>query len=455
MARLFGTDGVRGIANRDITADLALDLAIAAASVLSERGELEGHRPIAVVGRDTRISGQFLSASVAAGLASTGMDVLDAGVIPTPAIAHLVAALGADLGVVISASHNPMPDNGIKFFSRGGHKLDDSVEERIEERMGDVGDRPVGANVGTISARPDLVDVYVAHVVSAARAFGGNASPLEGLHVVADAAHGAASTAAAAALGMAGARVDVINAAPTGLNINDGVGSTHLDVLASAVVAAGADVGVAFDGDADRCLAIDHTGAVVDGDQIMGVLALQMKERGTLYRNTLVATVMSNLGLHVAMRAAGIDIVETAVGDRYVLEAMREAGYSLGGEQSGHIIVADHGTTGDGLLTALFLGATVAASGQRLRDLCAPIQRLPQALINVPEVDKSRVFTDEVLQEAVAAARAELGAEGRVLLRPSGTEALVRVMVEAQSEAQSTAVASSLASVVATRLGRA
>lgn len=451
MARLFGTDGVRGLANRDVTAELAVDLAVAAAHVLAERGEFSGHRPRAVIGRDTRVSGEFLSAAVAAGLASAGVDVYDAGVVPTPAVAYLTGVTGADIGVVISASHNPMPDNGIKFFARGGHKLDDAVEEAIEARVGEAWDRPVGANVGRIVTSPDLADQYVAHVGAAVRSFAGNDLPLAGIHLVVDAAHGAASVVGPRALEDAGAKVTVINASPDGLNINDGVGSTHLGPLRTAVLDHGADFGVAFDGDADRCLAIDHTGAVVNGDEVMGLLAIAMKEAGTLYRSTLVATVMSNLGLHLAMRRAGIDIVETAVGDRYVLEAMREGGYSLGGEQSGHIIVAEHATTGDGILTALLVGAQVAAGGS-LRDQCADIESLPQVLINVSETDRTRVHTDVELQAAVASVRKELGDEGRVLLRPSGTEPLVRVMVEAATAEDAERHAQTLAAVVRSRL---
>ncbi|MFP5360311.1 MAG: phosphoglucosamine mutase [Actinomycetes bacterium] len=451
MARLFGTDGVRGLANRDLTAELAVDLAVAAAHVLAERGEFSGHRPRAVIGRDTRVSGEFLSAAVAAGLASAGVDVLDAGVVPTPAVAYLTGSTQADLGVVISASHNPMPDNGIKFFGRGGHKLDDSVEEAIEARVGEAWERPTGAAVGRIVPSPALADDYVAHVDGAVRAFARLDAPLAGLHVVVDAAHGAASVVGPLALENAGARVTTINASPDGLNINDGVGSTYLAPLQAAVVAHGADLGVAFDGDADRCLAVDHEGSVVNGDQIMGLLAVAMRDAGALYRSTLVATVMSNLGLHQAMRREGIDIVEAAVGDRYVLEAMRDGGFSLGGEQSGHIIVADHSTTGDGILTALLVGARVVARGP-LRDQCAGIETLPQVLINVRDADRSRVHTDTEVQSAVTAVRRELGDSGRVLLRPSGTEPLVRVMVEAATADDAQRHAESIAAVVARRL---
>ncbi|WP_062466966.1 phosphoglucosamine mutase [Demequina maris] len=451
MARLFGTDGVRGLANRDLTAELAVDLAVAAAHVLGERGEFSGHRPRAVIGRDTRVSGEFLSAAVAAGLASAGVDVLDVGVVPTPAVAYLTASTEADLGVVISASHNPMPDNGIKFFARGGHKLDDSVEEAIEARVGEAWERPLGAAVGRIVPSAALAGEYVEHVVSAVRSFAGSDEPLDGIHIVVDAAHGAASSVGPAALAAAGARVTTINASPDGLNINDGVGSTHLGPLQAAVVEHGGDLGVAFDGDADRCLAVDHTGAVVNGDQIMGLLAIAMRDTGTLYRSTLVATVMSNLGLHQAMRREGIDIVETAVGDRYVLEAMRDAGYTLGGEQSGHIIVSDYATTGDGVLSALLVAARVAARGS-LREQCAGIETLPQVLINVRGADRSRVHTDRELQAAVSAARRELGDTGRVLLRPSGTEPLVRVMVEAATAEEAQRHGEALAAVVRDRL---
>lgn len=451
MARLFGTDGVRGRANRDITAELAVDLAVGAAHVLAERGEFSGHRPRAIIGRDPRISGQFLSAAVSAGLASAGVDVQDVGMLPTPGIAFLTASTEADLGVVISASHNAMPDNGIKFFSRGGHKLDDAVEAAIEARLGEDWDRPTGADVGAIEPSAHLAQAYVDHVVAAAQTFGGHDQPLAGVHMVVDAAHGAASAVGPAALTAAGARVDVINAQPDGININDGVGSTHMEPLQAAVVEHGADLGVAFDGDADRCLAVDHTGAIVNGDQIMGLLALAMQSSGTLYHHTLVATVMSNLGLHHAMRAAGIDIVESPVGDRYVLEAMRVGGFTLGGEQSGHIIASEYSTTGDGVLTALLLGARVAAAGA-LCELCAGIETLPQVLVNVPNTDRTRVLTDEPLQQAVAAVRDELGDAGRVLLRASGTEPLVRVMVEATSADLARAHADRLAVVVADRL---
>ncbi|WP_297083011.1 phosphoglucosamine mutase [uncultured Demequina sp.] len=451
MARLFGTDGVRGLANRDITAELAVDLAVSAAHVLAERGEFSGHRPRAVVGRDTRVSGQFLSSAVAAGLASAGVDVTDLGVLPTPGVAYLTAAIEADIGVVISASHNPMPDNGIKFFARGGHKLDDGIEDAIEERLGVDWERPLGAEVGSITPAPELAERYVQHVVSAVESFAGGERPLAGLSIVVDTAHGAASAVGPQALRAAGATVTAIHAAPDGLNINDGVGSTHLATLQEAVVAHGADMGVAFDGDADRCLAVDHSGAVVNGDAIMGLLAIAMKDSGALYHDTLVATVMSNLGLHRAMKDAGVTIIEAAVGDRYVLEAMREGGYTLGGEQSGHVIASDYSTTGDGVLTSMLIAARVKAAGA-LRDQVSTIESLPQVLVNVSGVDRARVHSDAVLQSAVRAVRAELGGDGRVLLRPSGTEPLVRVMVEATTQEAAQRHADGLAEVVRERL---
>ncbi|TQL03403.1 phosphoglucosamine mutase [Cellulomonas sp. SLBN-39] len=446
MGRLFGTDGVRGLANRDVTAEVALDLSVAAAHVLGSIGAFEGHRPRAIVGRDPRASGEFLAAAVAAGLASAGVDVDMVGVLPTPAVAHLTASRGVDLGVVISASHNPMPDNGIKFLARGGHKLDDELEKAIEARMGEHWERPVGAGVGRIRIDVGLAgEQYVQHLVSTVQ------HPLDGLRIVADCANGAASEVGPAALRAAGADVVVINASPDGRNINEESGSTHPEPLQAAVLAAHADLGVAFDGDADRCLAVDADGRVVDGDQIMGVLAIALAERDGLAHGTLVTTVMSNLGLRLAMQAAGIATVETAVGDRYVLEAMRAGGYGLGGEQSGHIILAEHATTGDGVLTALQLASRVAATGRPLGELADVVRRLPQTLVNVPGVDRGRT-DDHVLLDAVRSAEKELGETGRVLLRPSGTEPLVRVMVEAATQTEADRVAHELAEVVRERL---
>jgi phosphoglucosamine mutase len=446
VGRLFGTDGVRGLANRDVTAELALDLGVVAAHVLGEVGQFAGHRPRAVVGRDTRVSGEMLSAAVSAGLASAGVDVFDAGVLPTPAIAGLVADTDADLGVMLSASHNPMPDNGIKFFAKGGHKLPDDVEDAIERRIGEEWERPTGAGVGRVRRFPDATARYVDRMVATLP------HRLDGLRVVVDCAHGAASAASPRALREAGAEVIVIGAEPDGFNINDGYGSTHLAKLRDAVIAHEADAGIAHDGDADRCLAIDHLGRDVDGDQIMAILALAFREREALHQDTLVTTVMSNLGLRLAMEREGVRIVQTAVGDRYVLEEMRRSGYSLGGEQSGHVVMTEYATTGDGVLTGLHLLSRVAQTGRSLADLAAVMQRLPQVLVNVRGVDKARVNSDDVLAQAVARAEAELGGTGRVLLRPSGTEPLVRVMVEAPAADQARAVADELAAVVKERL---
>lgn len=446
MARLFGTDGVRGLANEDITAELALGLSVAAAHVLAEPDAFQGHRPVAVVGTDGRASGEFLAAAVIAGLASAGVDVLDAGVLPTPAIAFLTANTGADLAVMLSASHNPMPDNGIKFFARGGHKLPDDVEDAIEKRLGESWERPTGAGVGRVRRLDDGHDRYVAHLLSILP------HRLDGLSVVIDAANGAASRVSPDAFRRAGATVTVIGADPDGLNINDGYGSTHLDNLCAAVAEVGADLGIAHDGDADRCLAVDAAGRPVDGDQIMAVLALALREQGGLADDTLVATVMSNLGMLQAMEREGITVRQTAVGDRYILEDMKVGGFSLGGEQSGHVIFLEHGTTGDGVLTGLMLASRVAQTGRSLADLAAVMTRLPQVLINVDGVDKARVDSHEALQAEVAAARAELDGSGRVLLRRSGTEALVRVMVEAADEAQARSVAERLADSVRANL---
>ncbi len=447
---LFGTDGVRGLANGLLTAELALHLAQATAVVLgqgrsAEARKAEGRRLTAVIARDPRVSGEFLSAAVAAGLASSGVDVLDAGVIPTPATAFLVADRDADFGVMVSASHNPAPDNGIKIFARGGTKLPDIVEERIERAL--EGDRlqPTGAGVGRIRRFADAEDRYVVHLL------GSLPHRLDGIHVVLDCAHGAAAGVSPETFRDAGATVTVIGADPDGLNINDGVGSTHLDVLSEAVVRLGADVGIAHDGDADRCLAVDAQGNVVDGDQIMAILAVAMKERGALAHDTLVATVMSNLGLHRAMAAHGIHVRQTAVGDRYVLEAMNEGGYSLGGEQSGHVIMSEFATTGDGLLTGLHIAAEMARQNKTMAELASIMTVYPQVLVNVRGVDRERV-SDEGVQEAVRAAEADLGDSGRVLLRASGTEPLVRVMVEAASEDVARAHAERLSEVVRQRL---
>jgi len=444
--KLFGTDGVRGLANGHLTAELALDLSVAAARVLADRGEFEGHRPLAVVGRDTRISGQFLESAVVAGLASAGVDVLLLGVLPTPGVAYLTGSLGADLGVMLSASHNAMPDNGIKFLARGGVKLDDAIEAEIERHLHEDWDRPTGGKVGRVRTHPTAVEEYAAHLDGTLR------QRLTGLRIVLDCAEGAAYDAGPRALREAGATVLPIHAEPDGLNINDGCGSTHLEPLRKAVLEQSADAGFALDGDADRCLAVDHDGEVVDGDQILAILALSMAEAGRLAKNTVVATVMSNLGFVHAMKDAGVGVRQTKVGDRYVLEAMKVSGYSLGGEQSGHVIMSEYATTGDGILTALHVLERMAATGKSLQELASVVRRLPQVLVNVPNVDKARADDDAVLAAAVAEEEAALGDSGRVLLRPSGTEPLVRVMVEAGTYDEAHAVAGRLADVVKRQL---
>ena len=446
MARLFGTDGVRGLANKDITSESALKLAQAAAIVLGEQARARGQKPIAVIGRDPRISGEFLAAAISAGLASSGVDVFDAGVIPTPATSFLTADLDADFGVMISASHNPAPDNGIKFFSRGGHKLDDAVEDAIEAALSTKPLTPIGAEIGHVKEFADAKQRYLVHLQ------GTLPNSLKGIKVVVDCAHGAASDLAPKAFQDAGAEVVVIGNAPDGYNINLGCGSTHLSALQAAVVEHRADVGIAHDGDADRTLAVDATGAIVDGDQIMAILAVAAKARGDLSRNTLVATVMSNLGLKIAMKQAGIEMIETKVGDRYALEVIREGGYTLGGEQSGHLIFARHATTGDGILTGLQLLAQMSSTGKSLQELASAMTVYPQVLINVPEVDKTKVDSDSELQKVVQEAKTELGETGRVLLRASGTEPLVRVMVEAQDVGTAQSWAERIARVVEKQL---
>lgn len=444
---LFGTDGVRGLANVDLTAEIALDVSVSAAHVLAERGSFSGHRPVAVVGRDTRASGEFLEAAVVAGLASAGVDVLRLGVLPTPGVAHLTAALGADLGVVLSASHNPMPDNGLKLLARGGVKLDDAIEQAIEQQLGGEWERPTGAAVGRVHDRETAVAEYVSYLIGTLP----DTSP-SGLKVVLDCAHGAAWQAGPAALAAAGHEVIAICAEPDGLNINEACGSTHLDVLRDAVQAHGADVGFALDGDADRCLAVDAGGEVVDGDQLIAILAAARAESGNLVDNSVVVTVMSNLGFLHAMRDAGISVRQTAVGDRYVLEEMRKSGAVLGGEQSGHIIFGDLATTGDGTLTALHVLERMRATGRSMTDLASIVTRLPQVLINVTGVDRAKADSDPAVAAAVATAEAALGDDGRILLRPSGTEPVVRVMVEAATAEIAQSTAEQLADVVRTNL---
>lgn len=444
---LFGTDGIRGLANgATLTPEIAVAVAVAAAHILVESSSNKGRRPSAIIGQDSRASGEFLEAAVAAGLASAGIDVYRVGVLPTPAVAFLVAEGGADLGVMISASHNPAPDNGIKLFSRGGGKLDDAIEAAIEARMGEPWERPTGRGVGRITFDEGAQQRYLEHLLKSVT------TPLTGLKIVVDCANGAASSVGPAAYRLAGAEVIAIHSAPDGWNINDNCGSTHMADLQARVIKEGADFGIAHDGDADRCLAVDAAGNIIDGDAIMVILALGFKARGALASNTIVGTVMSNLGFLQAMRGADIKVITTAVGDRYVLEKMLEGGYSLGGEQSGHLIMREFANTGDGILTALQLAQEVVRTKKSLADLAATMKRFPQVLINIPNVAKDKLKDSQVIAAAIAKAEATLADSGRVLLRASGTEPLIRVMVEASSDNLAQEVAASLAAVVKAEL---
>ena len=443
---LFGTDGVRGVANVDLTAELAVDLAIAAAHVLGEIGAFAGHRPKAIVAQDSRASGDFLEAAVVAGLTSAGVDVYRVGVLPTPAVAFLVKESSADLGVMISASHNPMPDNGIKFFAKGGDKLADQVEAQIEARLGESWNRPTGLDVGRIFFDESAKKRYIDHLLSTMNI------KLTGLKVVVDCANGAASTVAPSAYEQAGAMVTAISATPTGWNINENCGSTHLESLINEVKKSGADIGIAHDGDADRCLMIAKNGEVIDGDQILNILATSYLAEGKLNKQTVVGTVMSNLGFIKSMQAANIKVEKTAVGDRYVLEKMLENDYTLGGEQSGHIIMRQFSNTGDGLLTALQVMQVVAKSKKTLLELASAMQKYPQVLINVKDVAKEKLESSVKIKEAILESEKELAGSGRVLLRASGTESLVRVMVEANDLELAQKVADSLAQLVRSEL---
>ncbi len=443
---LFGTDGVRGLANGFLTAELAVDLSIAAAHILGELGAFEGHRPKAIVGQDSRASGEFLEAAVVAGLASAGVDVYRVGILPTPAIAHLVAESGADLGVMLSASHNPMPDNGIKFFAKGGGKLDDALEAAIEKRMGETWQRPTGRNVGRVINDDSAAERYIFHLLNSLT------MNLNGIKVVVDCANGASSRVAPKTYTRAGAEVIAISHEPDGWNINENCGSTHLENIKAKVLETGADLGIAHDGDADRCLAIDSNGNEVDGDFIMAILAQDWQSRGLLTNETIVGTVMSNLGFFKAMEALDINVETTAVGDRYVLEKMLADDFVLGGEQSGHIIMRHYANTGDGLLTALHLMQTIKSSGKSLSELSAVMKRFPQVLINVKNVSKEKLSISEKIKSEIDLRQAELGASGRILVRASGTESLVRVMVEAQSAELAAQIAEELAALVRSEL---
>ena len=437
---LFGTDGVRGVAGVDLTADLAFNLSTAAASVLADLGEFAGHRPTAIVGQDSRASGQYLEEAICRGLSSAGIDVYRVGILPTPAISFLVKDRGADLGVMISASHNPASDNGIKFFDRTGSKLADQIEAKIESVLGQIVESSNGA--GSVIEDLGAKESYIQNLL---KSLDGN---LSGLKVVVDCANGAASFVAPELLKRAGAEVIAISASPNGLNINDNCGSTHLENLIAKVRSEGADIGIAHDGDADRVLAIDDKGSVIDGDFILGILAQDME----LPTKTVVGTVMTNLGLIKALEEKGIKFIATAVGDRYVLEEMLAGGHLLGGEQSGHIIMSKYANTGDGLLTALQLISKLKKSGKSASELASFMKRYPQVLINVSGVAKEKLSSNQVISKAVVDVQQKLGDKGRVLLRASGTEALIRVMIEAQDLSLAQELASELATLVKSEL---
>ena len=438
MPRLFGTDGVRGVANRDLTPELAFSLGRAVAVALAGGG-----KPRVVVGRDTRASGEMLQAALSAGICSAGGDVLRVGVVPTPAVAYLTTSLGATAGAVISASHNPPEDNGIKFFSSDGRKLPDEVEDGIESLVQEAGGpRPEGPGIGRVIDEREHRERYVRHLVEAAE------TPLEGLRVVVDCAHGAAFRMAPDVLRRLGADVHVLNAEPDGLNINVGCGATYPEVVAQAVRDLGADAGVTHDGDADRALFADAQGNLIDGDQVIAACALAMKEGGRLEKDLVVVTVMANLGFRKAMEEAGVTVLETKVGDRYVIEEMVRSGAVLGGEQSGHIVFAEHATTGDGVLTAVRFLSLARRKGAAVGELAAAMQRYPQVLENVRVPQGTNVEEIPGLDDAVRAAEEALDGRGRVLVRPSGTEPVVRVMVEAETEDEARAHAAAVAAAV-------
>ena len=437
---LFGTDGVRGVAGVDLTAELAFNLSTAAASVLADLGEFAGHRPTAIVGQDSRASGQYLEEAICRGLSSAGIDVYRVGILPTPAISFLVKDRGADLGVMISASHNPASDNGIKFFDRTGSKLADQIEAKIEGVLGKTVESTNGA--GRVIEDFEAKESYIKNLL---KSLDGN---LSGIKVVVDCANGAASFVAPDVLKRAGAEVVAISASPNGLNINDNCGSTHLENLIAAVKKEGADIGIAHDGDADRVLAIDDNGSVIDGDFILGIFAQDME----LPTKTVVGTVMTNLGLIKALEEKGIKFIATAVGDRYVLEEMLAGGHVLGGEQSGHIIMSKYANTGDGLLTALQLISKLKKSGKSASELASFMKRYPQVLINVSGVAKEKLASNQVIAKAVKNVEKKLSDKGRVLLRASGTEALIRVMIEAQDHSLAQELASELATLVKSEL---
>ena len=440
MGRLFGTDGVRGSANKDLTPELVFALGKSASLVIAQQHG-KG-RASAVVGRDPRASGEMLEAALIAGLATVGVDVLKVGVLPTPAIAYLTQYYKADLGIVLSASHNVFSDNGVKFFSKDGKKLPDEVEDEIEKNLDTKVPHPTGSEVGRVKEMADAYEAYVSHLLETI-----NLGALKGLKIVVDCANGAASEVAPDVYHRAGAEVIAIHNSPNGLNINENCGSTHMQSLIETVKKEKADLGIAHDGDADRCLAVDELGNIIDGDHILALLAKDFKDNSKLSSQTVVSTVMANLGFKFAMKEQAISIIETQVGDRYVLEAMEEKNFVLGGEQSGHVIMRNYSTTGDGLLTALHLMNAVTNQKKLLSELSKIVKKYPQILINVSNVDRAKIG-NEKLQNAVKEAEKQLGNKGRILLRPSGTEELIRVMVEAETQNTADSIAKQIAEVV-------
>ncbi|WP_371365926.1 Phosphoglucosamine mutase [Sporomusa rhizae] len=441
MARLFGTDGVRGLANAELNPELAFKMGRAATYYFGK----EHQRPTFYIGRDTRISGQMLEAALAAGICSAGGEAVLLGVVPTPAVAYLTRKHGAQAGVVISASHNPFPDNGIKFFAGTGYKLPDAVEDELEkliEAQPDAMPRPTADGVGFITNKHDMLNEYIDYAINTVE------TSLQGLKIVVDCANGAAYEATPAALRKLGAEVVVLNDKPNGTNINAGCGSTHLEQLQAVVLQHNADLGLANDGDADRCLAVDETGTDIDGDQMMLICALEMLKQNTLPEKTLVATVMSNLGMHQAMKKAGGKVLVTPVGDRYVLEAMLKHNLVLGGEQSGHIIFSQYSTTGDGLITALKLAAALKQSGKKMSELSKVMTRFPQLLVNVRVKSKEGWEQNAKIAAAIKASDDELGDNGRILVRPSGTEPLIRVMAEGPSLPDLERIVATIADVI-------
>ena len=446
MGKFFGTDGVRGIANKDLTPELAFKLGWAATTYFGRDHE----KPVIVIGRDTRISGLMLEAALSAGICSAGGQAIVLGIVPTPAVAYLASKLKAQAGVVISASHNPYPDNGIKFFAGNGYKLSDAVENELEELVlvhKEDMERPVGDKVGTIAFHHDLLKQYIDYLVSTTTV------DFKGLKMVVDCAHGASYEVAPVVYKRLGAEVIVINNKPTGININDNCGSTHMEELQAAVVQHKAHFGIAHDGDADRCLAVDEHGALIDGDQMMVICALDLIGQNKLKDNTLVATVMSNIGLYQAIKKAGGTVEVAAVGDRYVLEAMLEKSFMLGGEQSGHVIFAEHSTTGDGVLTALQVIAALKKSGKNMSELAAVMKRYPQLLVNVRVTSKDGWEENEAITHAIAQGESELGENGRILVRPSGTEQLIRVMAEGPDMNKLERIVNNIAHIVKTEQG--